>query len=110
MQGADLMVPAQTGTGKTLAFGLPLAAPHHRPGTTRRGPRYVRALILVPTRELANQSANNCPLHPRNGAQSADRRGGASINKQSQGLARGWISWWPPPGRLIDLLERQMCH
>lgn len=107
MQGADLMGLAQTGTGKTLAFGLPLLHRiidlNHPPG-----PRYVRALILVPTRELANQICEQLAPFTRGTALKVlTVVGGASINKQSQGLARGVDILVATPGRLIDLLERQ---
>ncbi len=106
MAGRDLMGLAQTGTGKTLAFGLPLL--HrilelgHPPG-----PRHIRALVLVPTRELATQIRDM--LHPFT-AGSALRVtlvvGGASINRQAEALARGADILVATPGRLIDLIER----
>ncbi len=107
MQGADLMGLAQTGTGKTLAFGLPLLHRildlNHPPG-----PRHVRALVLVPTRELANQICEQlAPFTKGTALKVLTVVGGASINKQSQGLARGVDILVATPGRLIDLLERQ---
>lgn len=107
MQGADLMGLAQTGTGKTLAFGLPLLQRiidlNHPPG-----PRHVRALVLVPTRELANQICEQlAPFTGGTALRVLTVVGGASINRQSQALARGADILVATPGRLIDLLERQ---
>ena len=106
MQGRDLMGLAQTGTGKTAAFGLPLL--HrildlgHPPG-----PKNIRALILVPTRELATQIKENLHLYTAGTAVKVVMVvGGASINKQAQALVRGADVLVATPGRLIDLLER----
>ena len=106
MKGADLMGLAQTGTGKTAAFGLPLL--HrlldlgHPPA-----PRHVRALILAPTRELVNQIAENFLTFTKGTAVKVTMVvGGASINKQVDRLARGSDVLVATPGRLIDLLER----
>ncbi|HSF65245.1 MAG TPA: DEAD/DEAH box helicase [Paracoccaceae bacterium] len=106
MAGRDLMGLAQTGTGKTAAFGLPLL--HrildlgHPPG-----PRNVRALVLVPTRELANQIRENLEIFTKGTAVKVTLIvGGASINKQSLALSKGTDVLVATPGRLIDLLER----
>jgi ATP-dependent RNA helicase RhlE len=107
MAGRDLMGLAQTGTGKTAAFGLPLLHRlldiHHPPG-----PRNVRALILAPTRELVAQIAEHLTGFTRGTAVKVTTvTGGASINKQSERLARGTDVLVATPGRLIDLLERR---
>ncbi len=106
MQGKDLMGLAQTGTGKTAAFGLPLL--HrlldigHPPG-----PKNVRALILVPTRELATQIKDNFLTFTQGTAVKVVMVvGGASVNKQAQSLVKGSDVLVATPGRLIDLLER----
>ena len=106
MAGKDLMGLAQTGTGKTAAFGLPLL--HrildigHPPG-----PRNVRALILAPTRELTLQIKENLETYTKGTAVKVLMVvGGASINKQTQALLRGADVLVATPGRLIDLLER----
>ena len=106
MKGADLMGLAQTGTGKTAAFGLPLL--HrlldigHPPA-----PRKVRALILAPTRELVNQIAENFLTFTKGTAVKVTMVvGGASLNRQAERLARGSDVLVATPGRLIDLLER----
>ncbi|MBJ2152486.1 DEAD/DEAH box helicase [Paracoccus sp. IB05] len=106
MAGKDLMGLAQTGTGKTAAFGLPLL--HrildlgHPPG-----PKNIRALILVPTRELATQIKDNITMFTQGTAvKVVIVVGGASINKQAQALVRGADVLVATPGRLIDLLGR----
>ena len=106
MKGHDLMGLAQTGTGKTAAFGLPLL--HrilelgHPPG-----PKHVRALILVPTRELATQIKENLYAYTQGTAVKVVMVvGGASLNKQAQSLVKGADVLVATPGRLIDLLER----
>jgi ATP-dependent RNA helicase RhlE len=107
MAGRDLMGLAQTGTGKTAAFGLPLL--HrlldigHPPA-----PRTVRALILAPTRELVSQIAENLEMFTRGTAvKVAVVVGGASLNRQAERLARGADILVATPGRLIDLLDRR---
>ena len=106
MAGRDLMGLAQTGTGKTAAFGLPLL--HrlldigHPPG-----PRNVRALILAPTRELVAQISDNLEVFTKGTPTKVTTvTGGASIFRQSERLARGTDVLVATPGRLIDLLDR----
>ena len=106
MQGRDLMGLAQTGTGKTAAFGLPLL--HrlldigHPPG-----PKNVRALILAPTRELIAQIKDNFEVFTKGTAVKVTMVvGGASLFKQAQALSKGTDVLVATPGRLIDLLER----
>ncbi|MFV0245667.1 MAG: DEAD/DEAH box helicase, partial [Qingshengfaniella sp.] len=107
MDGQDVMGLAQTGTGKTLAFGLPLI---HRlmaePGKPQ--PKTAKALILAPTRELVNQIAES--LRGMTGGTKihvATVVGGQSINRQIGMLARGTDILVATPGRLIDLMERR---
>ena len=104
--GADLLATAQTGSGKTAAFALPLlqrlqTGPMHTP-------RRVRALVLVPTRELAAQVgevlrslAQQLPSRPR----IAVAFGGVSINPQLMALRGGADVMVATPGRLLDLVE-----
>ena len=106
MKGSDLMGLAQTGTGKTAAFGLPLL--HrlldigHPPA-----PRHVRALVLAPTRELVAQIAENFMTFTKGTAVKVTMVvGGASINRQADRLLKGSDVLVATPGRLIDLLER----
>ena len=106
MEGRDLMGLAQTGTGKTLAFGLPLL--HGLTGLGRPAPGTVRALILAPTRELVSQIADSLRGLAEGGRLSVVTVvGGASLNRQSERLSRGCDVLVATPGRLIDLLERR---
>ena len=106
MQGHDVLGLAQTGTGKTLAFGLPIADALLGQAA-KCEPKSTRALILAPTRELAKQITDNLQMilkdaHLRVGLVV----GGASINAQTQRLQRGAHILVATPGRLIDLLDR----
>ncbi|MDP9429048.1 MAG: DEAD/DEAH box helicase [Actinomycetota bacterium] len=103
LSGRDVLGKAATGSGKTLAFGLPLLA---RLGeTARRGPRAPRALVLVPTRELAQQVYDNLsPLGQSIGVQLTTVYGGASMYRQIQQLRRGVDAVIATPGRLQDLI------
>src|SRR5687767_6278890 len=106
LRGADLLGCAQTGSGKTAAFALPLLqrleqGPQH---TARR----TRALVLVPTRELAAQVgevirslAQHLPQRPK----VAVVFGGVSINPQMMGLRGGADVVVATPGRLLDLVQ-----
>ncbi len=106
MAGRDLMGLAQTGTGKTAAFGLPLLHRILDLGHPPQ-PRHVRALILVPTRELANQIRENLERFTKGTAVKVVLTvGGASINKQAASLARGADVLVATPGRLQDLIDR----
>src|SRR5690242_14323678 len=88
LAGRDVLGKAATGSGKTLAFGLPLLA--RLGGEVRRGPRAPRGLVLVPTRELAQQVHDNlAPLGRALGVFSTTVYGGASMGRQIQQLRRG---------------------
>ena len=108
LAGRDVLGRAQTGSGKTLAFGLPLltrlaAAPGPRREKTPRG------LVLVPTRELAQQVADVLvPLGRAVGVSIATVYGGVSISAQIARVRHADIVV-ATPGRLIDLLERRAC-
>ena len=107
LRGADLLGQAQTGSGKTAAFALPLlqGLQQQRP----ESPRRVRALVLVPTRELASQVGEVL----RRLAEALDRPvevavvfGGGSVNPQMLSLRGGADVVVATPGRLLDLVER----
>jgi superfamily II DNA/RNA helicase len=103
LSGRDLCGKAKTGSGKTLAFGLPLL---ERIG--RADPKAPRALVLTPTRELANQVKNVlAPLGKLRGVRVAAVYGGASMDRQITALRKGVDAVIGTPGRLIDLLERR---
>jgi ATP-dependent RNA helicase RhlE len=106
LAGHDILGLAQTGTGKTLAFGLPLM--NHLLAEPRRpAPRTARALILAPTRELVTQIAVSLgALAEGTRVGVATVVGGQSINRQIGVLARGTDILVATPGRLIDLMDR----
>lgn len=107
LEGRDVMGLAQTGTGKTAAFGLPLIHQLLR-NHDKREPKSVKALILAPTRELVNQIAVNLRDYV-DGTHLKVRTvvGGMSIKKQISTLAPGIDILVATPGRLIDLLDRK---
>ena len=104
MEGRDLLGIAQTGTGKTAAFALPIL---HRLAANRKpAPRYgCRALILSPTRELATQIADQFKAYgSQMGFSVATIFGGVGHGPQRQALARGVDIIVAAPGRLLDHL------
>ena len=107
LNGHDVLGLAQTGTGKTAAFGLPLITLlSENPG--RPSPKTVRALILAPTRELASQIVENLKDYTKGTPiKVALVVGGQSINVQSKRLENGIDILVATPGRLIDLMDRR---
>ena len=108
LAGRDVLGRAQTGSGKTLAFGLPLLTRlAEAPGPRRE--KTPRGLVLVPTRELAQQVADVLvPLGRAVGVSIATVYGGVSISAQIARVRHADIVV-ATPGRLIDLLERHAC-
>ncbi|MEO0755587.1 MAG: DEAD/DEAH box helicase [Cyanobacteria bacterium J06648_16] len=107
LQGRDVFASAQTGTGKTAGFTLPLL---HRLSqvTPRRGYRIPRALILTPTRELAAQVGDSVKTYGKYlSLRSAIVYGGVSIRPQIQALRRGVDIVVATPGRLLDHLSQR---
>lgn len=109
LAGRDVLAAAQTGTGKTAAFVLPILqrlssatqGAHHRP----------RALVLTPTRELAAQVADNAAGYGRHlRLRTAVVFGGVGINPQIEQLRRGCDLLIATPGRLLDLHEQGALH
>ncbi|MRX51010.1 DEAD/DEAH box helicase [Paracoccus sp. S-4012] len=106
VSGRDLLGLAQTGTGKTAAFGLPMIERLLKAGG-RPAPKTVRALILAPTRELATQITASVDSYAQGTPVRAYRVvGGASLNAQAERLSRGVDVLVATPGRLIDLIDR----
>jgi ATP-dependent RNA helicase DeaD len=102
LRGADLLGQAATGTGKTAAFALPLLQ------RVALGGRRPRALVLVPTRELATQVSEAIHKYGRHlGARVLPIYGGAPIVRQMQSLERGVDVVVATPGRAIDHLTRR---
>ncbi|WP_442972750.1 DEAD/DEAH box helicase [Rhodococcus sp. G-MC3] len=107
--GKNVLGRAQTGSGKTLAFGLPILA-RLALHTDRPAAKRPRALVLVPTRELAFQVVES--LAPYAGAQGLTVRpavGGTPFNKQVEQLRRGVDVLVATPGRLADHLRQGTC-
>lgn len=104
LQGRDLMASAQTGTGKTAGFTLPLLQLLVSREPHVKGRRPVRALILTPTRELAAQIGENVREYSRYlNIRSLVVFGGVSINPQMMKLRGGVDVLVATPGRLLDL-------
>ncbi len=107
LAGRDLLGGAQTGTGKTAAFALPLLQRLSEDGKPATGPRKPRALILVPTRELAVQVADSLRSYGKHMRLNVTTIfGGAGMQPQIDNLRRGVDILVATPGRLIDHLER----
>ncbi|CAI5990034.1 unnamed protein product, partial [Closterium sp. NIES-64] len=108
MEGRDIIARAKTGTGKTLAFGIPILERITREIEENNGRRPFRAprcLVLAPTRELAKQVEREfCESAPN--LSTACVYGGVSIEAQMRQLKRGVDVVVGTPGRLIDLIER----
>ncbi len=108
LEGRDIMGLAQTGTGKTAAFGLPVVQALHIAGD-RAAPKTVLALVLAPTRELAMQIMT--ALQSLSTGKDRPRInlvvGGRSLFAQQQVLQKGTEILVATPGRLIDLLDRK---
>jgi ATP-dependent RNA helicase RhlE len=107
LQGRDMLGLAQTGTGKTAAFALPIL---HRLAEQKEhvGPKAVRALILAPTRELAVQISDSFKTYGRNlRMRQAVVLGGVSQGPQVRALSRGVDILIATPGRLMDLLNQR---
>jgi ATP-dependent RNA helicase DeaD len=105
LEGKDVIGQAQTGTGKTAAFGLPMVQ------CLNREVRGVQGLVLVPTRELAVQVADNLTKFGKHSkVKVLAVYGGESINKQIHSLANGVQIVVGTPGRLIDLMERRVLN
>ena len=111
LAGRDVLGRAQTGSGKTLAFGLPmLTRLAGASGPAERRDRAPRGLVLVPTRELAQQVADVLtPLGRSVGVSVTTVYGGVPIGRQITRVRDGVDIVVATPGRLIDLLDRGAC-
>ncbi|MEV6131014.1 DEAD/DEAH box helicase [Streptomyces violaceusniger] len=108
LAGRDVLGRGRTGSGKTLAFGLPLLA---RMAGRRAEPKQPLALILVPTRELAQQVTEALtPYAKALRLRMATVVGGMSIGRQAAALRDGAEVVVATPGRLHDLIERRACR
>ncbi|MFM7061309.1 MAG: DEAD/DEAH box helicase [Actinomycetes bacterium] len=102
LSGRDICAKAPTGSGKTIAFGIPIAA-----RTSRSGPRRPHALVLAPTRELAQQiEAELTPIAEARDLRVLSVYGGVGYEKQKRTLKRGVDVLVACPGRLRDLVDQ----
>ncbi|CZF81716.1 ATP-dependent RNA helicase RhlE [Grimontia celer] len=105
LEGKDVMAAAQTGTGKTAGFVLPILERLSEGSRTR--PNHIRALILTPTRELAAQIHENAVVYSRHlRLRSSVVFGGVKINPQMMNLRKGTDILVATPGRLLDLYQQ----
>jgi len=105
LSGQDVMAAAQTGTGKTAGFTLPLI--HQLENGKKASANKTRALILTPTRELAAQIAENINTYSKHTKLTTNLvYGGVKINPQMMALRKGTDILVATPGRLLDLYQQ----
>ena len=104
LDGGDIVGCAETGTGKTAAFLLPIL---HKLNTGKR-PVGTKVLVLAPTRELANQINMECRRFAPKGITCAAIIGGSGYKAQTEAIRRGTTIIIATPGRLIDFMEQGM--
>ncbi|NCD70693.1 DEAD/DEAH box helicase [Mucilaginibacter agri] len=111
LQRKDLLGCAQTGTGKTAAFSIPILQILHEERTQHKEPKAIKALILTPTRELAIQIGESIAAYGRHtGLKHLVIFGGVSQNPQVDALRRGVDILVATPGRLLDLMNQRYVH
>ena len=109
LEGKDLMAAAQTGTGKTAGFTLPIL--QRLSNGRKASANQTRALILTPTRELAAQVSDSVKTYGKNlELRSTVVFGGVGINPQMQKLRKGVDILVATPGRLLDLHSQNALH
>jgi ATP-dependent RNA helicase RhlE len=108
LAGRDLIGCAQTGTGKTAAFALPILQRLHN---TNSGARRIRVLVLTPTRELASQIGDSFATYGRNlSLKHTVIFGGVGQSPQEAALRRGVDILVATPGRLLDLMQQRIVQ
>jgi len=111
LDGIDLIGLAQTGTGKTAAYALPILDILYNDNRNERGYKHIRALILTPTRELASQIGDSFAAYGRHtGLKHEVIFGGVSQVPQVQSLRQGTDILIATPGRLLDLMNQGYVH
>ncbi|AEE48071.1 DEAD/DEAH box helicase [Haliscomenobacter hydrossis] len=109
LERKDLLGCAQTGTGKTAAFAIPILQLLYQDKGLSKGPRQLKALILTPTRELAIQISESFGAYGRNcGLKHAVIFGGVNQSKQVEAIRGGLDILVATPGRLLDLMNQQL--
>lgn len=108
LEGKDLLGCAQTGTGKTAAFAIPILQNLSYEQRAVKGRRQIKALVLAPTRELAIQIGESFGAYGRHlGLRSMVIFGGVSQNPQTDALEKGIDILVATPGRLLDLINQK---
>ena len=112
LERKDLLGCAQTGTGKTAAFALPiLQLLDKQPAPSQSAPRYIRSLVLTPTRELALQIGESFSAYGKyTGLRNLVIFGGVGQKPQTDALRRGTDILIATPGRLLDLMQQGFVH
>ncbi|CEQ24509.1 ATP-dependent RNA helicase RhlE [[Clostridium] sordellii] len=108
LEGRDLLGCAQTGTGKTASFAIPIIQQIYNNKKSLKGKRTIKAVILAPTRELAIQIEENFAAYARyTNIKSLVIFGGVSQNAQTKALKQGVDILIATPGRMIDLYNQK---
>jgi ATP-dependent RNA helicase RhlE len=111
LSGKDILGCAQTGTGKTAAFAIPILQILHNEKASQPAGKNIRSLILTPTRELALQIDENIAEYGKHtGLKHAVIFGGVSYKSQIDALRRGIDILVATPGRLLDLMNQKYVH
>jgi Superfamily II DNA and RNA helicases len=111
LEGKDLLGCAQTGTGKTAAFAIPILQTLYKNRMNSKTKRTVKALILTPTRELAAQVGKNFKIYGHyTGLKTAVIFGGVAQGPQVSALHAGVDVLVATPGRLCDLMGQKQCN
>ena len=108
LEGSDLLGCAQTGTGKTAAFAIPILQGLSSEQRASQGRKQIKALIVAPTRELAIQIGDSFKAYGKHvGLKTLVIYGGVTQNPQTKDLARGVDILVATPGRLLDLINQR---
>jgi ATP-dependent RNA helicase RhlE len=111
LEGRDLLGLAQTGTGKTAAFALPILQRLAKSGRKPHGDRPIAVLILTPTRELAAQIGDSFAAYGKHlGYKHTVIFGGVGQTAQERALRSGIDILVATPGRLLDLVQQRVLH
>ena len=109
LEGKDLLGVAQTGTGKTAAFAIPIIQQLFKSSNTQKRPKRIKALIVTPTRELAIQIADNFKEYSKNThLKNTVIFGGVKQGSQVGQLKQGVDILIATPGRLLDLINQNL--
>ena len=111
LKGKDVIVSAQTGSGKTAAFALPILQMLYHNQHSAKKSKKIRALIVCPTRELARQIDESFKTYGKNtGLRATSIFGGVSIEPQKDLLKKGVDILIATPGRLLDLYKQELIN